>query len=52
MAVKHSPPNGKSIVHKGQKGGNTGCGVNTSANPAHWTNSHSKITCDKNGCKN
>ena len=52
MPVKHTPPDGPSIVHKGQKGGTTGCGFNTKENPSHWTNATSKVTCDKNGCKN
>lgn len=30
--VKHTSPNGTSIVHKGQKGGVTGFGFNTSLN--------------------
>jgi len=49
MAVKHIPTN---IVHSGNKGGTTGCRVNTREKPSHWENSHSKITCNKNGCKN
>lgn len=49
LAVKHNPTN---IVHKGSKGGTTGCGANTRENSQHWTDTHSKITCDKNGCKN
>jgi len=52
MAVRHSPPNGESIVHKGQKGGITGCGINTNDNPSHWSNTNSATTCNKNGCKN
>ena len=52
MAVKHTPPDGPSIVHKGQKGGKTGCGLNTNENPSHWTNTNSSITCNKDGCKN
>lgn len=48
MAVKHLPTN---EVHKGQKGGKTGCGTDTNVNSTHWVNSHEKITCDKNGCK-
>lgn len=52
MAVKHSPPDGPSIVHKGQKGGTTGCGVDTTKKPSHWTSTSSNITCNKNGCKN
>ncbi len=49
MAVKHIPSN---VIHSGTKGGKTGCGINTKDKPDHWTNSHQKITCDKNGCKN
>lgn len=49
MAVKHIPTG---IVHSGTKGGNTGCGFNTKENSSHWSNTSSKITCDKNGCKN
>ncbi|SEW44086.1 hypothetical protein SAMN05421841_3145 [Chryseobacterium wanjuense] len=49
MNVKHTPTN---IVHKGQKGGMTGCGTNTNTLPDHWVNTNDKITCDKNGCKN
>lgn len=49
MAVKHIPTG---EVHSGTKGGRTGCGVDTKKHPSHWVNSHSKITCAKNGCKN
>lgn len=49
MAVKHIPTR---IVHKGTKGGTTGCGTNTKENPIHWENTSSTINCDKNGCKN
>lgn len=49
MAVKHTPTN---EVHKGTKGGTTGCGFSTCDNPEHWVSSNQKITCDKNGCKN
>ena len=49
MAVKHVPTN---EVHSGTKGGRTGCGVDTGANPTHWVSTSDKITCDKNGCKN
>jgi len=49
MAVKHIPTG---IVHSGTKGGNTGCGFNTKENSSHWASTSSKITCDKNGCKN
>ncbi|PHS52347.1 MAG: hypothetical protein COB01_07440 [Lutibacter sp.] len=47
MAVKHKPTN---EVHKGQKGGITGCGFDTKDNPSHWVISNEKITCSKNGC--
>lgn len=49
MAVKHTPTN---IVHKGNKGGRTGCGSNTTDHRDHWVASSLKVTCDKNGCKN
>lgn len=49
MAVKHLQTG---EIHKGQKGGNTGCGFNTNVNPNHWVNTSVKINCDKNGCKN
>lgn len=49
MAVKHIPTG---VVHSGTKGGKTGCGTNTNENLSHWVNTSSKITCDKNGCKN
>ena len=49
MAVKHIPTN---EVHKGTKGGTTGCGFDTREHSDHWVNTSSKITCDKNGCKN
>lgn len=52
MNVRHSPPSGESIVHKGQKGGKTGCGFNTRENPSHWSNTTDKVTCNKDGCKN
>ena len=48
MAVKHKPTG---EVHKGQKGGITGCGVNTQKIPSHWINTSERITCAKNGCK-
>jgi len=38
--------------HSGTKGGTTGCGFNTKEKSSHWINTSSKITCDKNGCKN
>ena len=49
MAVKHVPTG---VVHSGNKGGNTGCGVSTKDHSSHWVYTHSTITCDKNGCKN
>ena len=49
MAVRHEPTK---EIHKGTKGGRTGCGFNTQENPEHWTNTNGKITCAKNGCKN
>jgi hypothetical protein len=49
MAVKHTPTG---IVHKGSKGGQTGCGFNTNDKPDHWVNTSEKVTCDKDGCKN
>jgi hypothetical protein len=49
MAVKHTPTG---VVHKGSKGGSTGCGFDTTKNPEHWVNTTESITCDKDGCKN
>lgn len=49
MAVKHTPTG---FVHKGQKGGTTGCGTNTKDFPDHWIDTNASVTCDKNGCKN
>lgn len=49
MAVKHTPTK---EVHKGTKGGKTGCGFDTREHPSHWVSSSEKITCAKNGCKN
>lgn len=48
MAVKHIP---SGEVHKGQKGGKTGCGTNTNVQPTHWINTIEPISCEKNGCK-
>lgn len=48
MPVKHTPTN---IVHKGSKGGKTGCGDDTKKNPSHWTNTSASITCKHLGCK-
>lgn len=49
MAVKNIK---SGEVHKGYKGGETGCGFDTSNTPNNWINSNSKITCDKDGYKN
>lgn len=49
MAVKNTETG---EVHKGTKGGKTGCGFDTTDNPDHWGSSSEKITCDKDGCKN
>lgn len=49
MAVKHKPTG---EVHKGSKGGTTGCGFDTNKNQDHWVSTSEKITCDKDGCKN
>ncbi|WP_419213639.1 hypothetical protein ACNR9Q_05630 [Maribacter sp. X9] len=49
MAVKHTPTN---EVHKGTKGGTTGCGFDTTEHSSHWINTSERITCAKNGCKN
>jgi hypothetical protein len=49
MAVKHLSTG---VVHKGHKGGTTGCGFNTNEHPTHWENTTEKITCNKDGCKN
>ena len=49
MAVKHLPTG---VIHKGTKGGKTGCGTNTKDNPSHWVSSSQRITCTKNGCGN
>lgn len=48
MPVKHKPTN---EVHKGHKGGKTGCGVDTTQYPDHWQDTGEKVTCAKNGCK-
>ncbi len=37
-------------IHRGSKGGRTGCGYNTNIHPEHWVNVSGKITCTKNGC--
>lgn len=49
MPVKHTPTN---EVHKGHKGGTTGCGFDTKDHADHWVNTSASITCAKNGCKN
>lgn len=49
MAVRHIPTG---VVHLGIKGGKTGCDILTNEKPSHWENTSSKVTCDKNGCKN
>jgi len=49
MPVKHKP---SGEVHKGRKGGTTGCGVDTKEKPLHWVNTSARITCRKNDCKN
>lgn len=49
MAVEHTTTG---IVHKGQKGGTTGCGTDTKEHKDHWENTSKSINCDKNGCKN
>lgn len=49
MAVKHNPTG---EVHKGQKGGTTGCGTNTNLHSDHWSDTTGNITCAKNGCRN
>lgn len=46
MAVKNTETG---EVHKGSKGSETTCGFDTSA--SHWVSSSSKITCERNGCK-
>ena len=49
MSVKHTPTG---IVHKGSKGGTTGCGFDTTEHSDHWVSTSAKVTCDKNGCDN
>ncbi|CAM1341128.1 hypothetical protein [Tenacibaculum aestuarii] len=49
MAVKHTETK---EIHKGSKGGVTGCGFDTTVNPENWVNTSESITCDKDGCKN
>lgn len=50
MTVKHIKDEGK--VHKGQKGGKTGCGEDTTKHPSHWVNTSERVNCKKDGCKN
>lgn len=50
MAVKHIKEEGK--VHKGQKGGKTGCGEDTTKHPSHWVNTSERVNCKKGGCRN
>ncbi|MCK2043327.1 hypothetical protein KZO83_11515 [Chromohalobacter sp. TMW 2.2308] len=49
MAVKHKETG---EVHRGSKGGHTGCGFDTTKKPDHWVASSERINCEKNGCKN
>lgn len=51
MAVKHTSPQGEVTVHKGRKGGKTGCGFDTTTHPGHWEDTRSSITCKKDGCR-
>ncbi|MCK0132320.1 hypothetical protein MWU59_12485 [Flavobacteriaceae bacterium F08102] len=48
MPVKHLKGGGE--VHKGTKGGITGCGFDTKEHPDHWVNTQEKISCNKRGC--
>ena len=48
MAVKHLKTD---IIHKGFKGGKTGCGADTTTLPSHWENTSEKVNCTKIGCK-
>lgn len=41
MAVKHTPTN---EVHKGTKGGKTGCGFDTREHATHWVATSERIT--------
>lgn len=50
MPVENLEPDGK--VHKGYKGGETGCGLDTNKNPENWKDTDKRITCNKDGCKN
>lgn len=49
MPVKHKPTE---IVHKGTKGGTTGCGTDTKKEADHWMNTNENVNCEKNGCRN
>lgn len=49
MAVKYTD---SGIVHQGTEGGKTGCGFDTNLESKLWKSSSSRITCDKDGCKN
>lgn len=49
MGVKHLPT---AEVHKGYKGGTTGCGFDTKEHSDHWVSSSERISCKKYGCKN
>ncbi|WP_420571930.1 hypothetical protein [Kordia sp.] len=46
MAVKNTTTE---EVHYGTKGGETGCGFDTSG--SNWITSYTSITCEKKGCK-
>jgi len=47
MAVKHVPTG---VVHRGNRTGKTGCGIDTNENPDDWLTTVERITCDKEGC--
>ena len=47
MAVRQLPSN---EVHRGIKGGKTGCGFDTGHHPPHWRASSQEVTCLKVGC--
>jgi len=49
MAVKNTE---SKEVHKGFKGGTTGCGFDTTDNPSNWISTTQNITCAKDGCEN
>jgi hypothetical protein len=49
MPIKYTP---SKEVHKGYKGGITGCGFDTTDNLNHWEITSENITCAKNGCRN